>query len=325
MNRAEDRTTRLAVLDQFRGYAIFGMILVNCLGKFDVIHWLFKHHRDGYSYADTIAPVFIFVVGMGFRLSLLRRIARDGPGRARRSALRRYAILMLLGALYGQFDFRVSVWDALMDIGVAGVLALPFIDRGPLPRLLAAASYLVIYQVLFLFSGYGAWLMHHSIDGGPLGPLSWVSILLLGSLAYDWLAEGSAAVLSARCLAWGIGLSVLGWAFHVPWPGLKAEWVFTQTAMTMPYTLYSTGLAFLAFWAFYLLCDRLQLRVPQLSILGENPLVIYILQAVLILVALLFVPRGVPLPLALLTWLAIYALCFAVAGLLHWRGKIIRI
>ena len=61
-------------LDQFRGYAVFGMILVNSLGGFDSVTESFKHHSDYMTYADTIAPLFIFVSGMGAVLSLRRRL-----------------------------------------------------------------------------------------------------------------------------------------------------------------------------------------------------------------------------------------------------------
>ena len=73
-----DRKKRILSLDQYRGYAIFGMILVNYLGNFDAMPEQFRHHRDWFSYADTIAPIFMFVVGMGFRMSFGRRAAKIG-------------------------------------------------------------------------------------------------------------------------------------------------------------------------------------------------------------------------------------------------------
>ncbi|HQH69808.1 MAG TPA: heparan-alpha-glucosaminide N-acetyltransferase domain-containing protein [Candidatus Hydrogenedentes bacterium] len=87
---ARPPATRLPMLDQLRGYAIFGMILVNYLGHFDVMPWAFRHHKTGFSYADTIAPLFIFLVGMGFRMSFQRRAVEKGLCGARRDALRRY-------------------------------------------------------------------------------------------------------------------------------------------------------------------------------------------------------------------------------------------
>lgn len=312
------------MLDQFRGYAIFGMIAVNFLGHFNVMPWLLKHHY-GYSYADTIAPVFVFVVGIGFRLSLTKRIETVGAARARVTALRRYLILMALGAVYGGFDFRENVWDALMDIGCAGILALPFIDKGAAVRVGAAAAYLLAYQGLFTFSGYGAWLLGNSIDGGPLGPLSWVFILLLGTLVHDWLALADARRMLVRCVAWGVGLCALGWVMRMPWPGIKGEWPFTQTGMTIPYTLYSTGLAFLAFLAFYTVCEMLHWCLPHLSVLGRNPLVLYLLQAVLNAIGTHVLPANASVFTALGGFVVVYLMCYGVGLWLHRTGRIIKV
>lgn len=59
----EDRTApRIASIDQYRGNAVFGMIFVNFLGQFDSMPSMLKHHHYGMSYADTIAPLFMFAV-----------------------------------------------------------------------------------------------------------------------------------------------------------------------------------------------------------------------------------------------------------------------
>lgn len=317
--------SRLITLDQFRGYAIFSMILVNFLGIFDAMPEMLKHHGTGFSYADLVAPVFMFVVGMGFRLSLPRAIARQGLWPARRRALRRYAIIIFLGLCYGGFDLRVSVWDALLDIGCAGILALLFIERGPLVRAAAACAYLALYQALFSWAGYGGWVMHNSIDGGPLGPLSWVFILLMGTLAYDLLATADTRAVVKGCLAWGLALCIAGWALRWPWPGIKAEWVFTQRGMSAPYPVYAAGLSFLILLAFYLFCDVLNWRFPHLSTLGENPLVIYLFQAVLCIVLEQIIPSNTPPWLALAEFAAVYGLCYGLAWGLHRKRIIVKI
>jgi predicted acyltransferase len=64
---------RLASLDQFRGYTIVGMCLANFLAPFAAIHSVLKHNDTYFSYADTIMPGFLFVVGFAFRLTWLKR------------------------------------------------------------------------------------------------------------------------------------------------------------------------------------------------------------------------------------------------------------
>lgn len=273
---------RLGSLDQLRGYTIVGMIAVNFLGEFDATPWMLKHHREGYSYADTIAPLFLFIVGVGFRLSFLRRIQREGLWKARWASAKRYLILTLIGIiLYSPFDWH-DWWDALVDIGLSGLLALPFIERSSIVRLAAAAGYLVLFQVLFTFTAYGPYLMEQSFDGGPLGPLSWVFSLLLGTMAYDWLENGKTKTAIRKALVWGVSLSLLGWIFRMEWPGIKAFWPFSQYYMTIPYSLYSTGLAFLVFAFFLYIRDLKGFSFPHLDEFGMNPLAIYIFHMLLL-------------------------------------------
>lgn len=66
---------RVLSLDQFRGYTILGMILVNFIGHFDKIHGFFKHNDNYFSYADSIMPAFHLAVGFSYRLTMLRRMA----------------------------------------------------------------------------------------------------------------------------------------------------------------------------------------------------------------------------------------------------------
>ena len=54
---------RIASLDQFRGYTVAGMLLVNFIGGFHEVGAIWKHHNTYCSYADTIMPQFFFAVG----------------------------------------------------------------------------------------------------------------------------------------------------------------------------------------------------------------------------------------------------------------------
>src|SRR4051794_41872339 len=69
---------RIVSLDQFRGYTVAGMLLVNFLGAYKAVPALLKHHNTYCSYADTIMPQFFFAVGFAYRLTFLRRLERQG-------------------------------------------------------------------------------------------------------------------------------------------------------------------------------------------------------------------------------------------------------
>lgn len=320
---------RLEILDQMRGYAIAGMIFVNFLGDFAVMPWTFKHHREGMSYADTIAPLFVFVVGMGFRLSFARRRAESGAWRARGRALVRYLALTGVGMLYYGTSGGLrgaNWWDALYDIGLAGVLSLPFLERSAAWRVAGAAFWLAVYQAIFSLTDYGAWVKAHSWNGGPLGPVSYAFVLLTGTLATDWILEGDDRRKLTRGLAWGVGLCALGWILRAPWGGLKAEWPFSQYYMSAPYPVYSTGLSFLAFVGFHLLNERAGRTIPTLTTLGRNALAVYVVHLVLIRRNIgWFEPETDPAWKALIGFAGIYAACWLMAWKFRREGIAIKV
>ena len=87
---------RLASLDQFRGYTVAGMCLVNFLAPFAAIHSVLKHNDTYFSYADTIMPGFLFVVGFAFRLTWLKRRRNAGRLATAATYVRRSGKLLLL-------------------------------------------------------------------------------------------------------------------------------------------------------------------------------------------------------------------------------------
>jgi len=289
---------RIVSIDQLRAYAIFGMILVNAKGMFGVDVEQLSHHREYFTFADTIAPLFVFVVGISMRLSWLRRSQIDGVGATRKAMLKRFFTLVLISfAIYTTW-----LWDALMDIGLAGILAIMFIDKAPKIRVVVAAGMALLYQALVSFTIYGPWIMRQveltgenmpylytwipyqwalfdvKINGGPFGPLSWCFILLLGSVAYDVMQSKETKKIIGQCLAWGIGLCVAGWLVRMPWGDTKDLWPISAYYMTLPFPLWSTGLCFLSLLGFYVLCDLLNVTIPTFTSVGMNPLFIYIVQ-----------------------------------------------
>ena len=308
-------------MDQFRGFAILAMIFVNHVGDYDVMPWMFHHHEEGMAINDIVAPIFLFVVGMGFRLSFLRRIGKEGLAQARWAAAGRYIFITILGAAIYQGYW----WDALTDIGLGGLIALWVIEKSAGARIATAFAYLALYQAVFSLTGYGAWVMQHSLNGGPLGPLSWSFMLLLGTVAFDLVAERDLGRIVRGCLAWGLGLCAAGWALRFPWPGIKAEWPFTAYGMSAPYPMYSTGLCFLLLLGFVLLCDSRRLRIPHLSVLGMNPLVLYVTQLVVLRVGHVPIPGNSSAATVLLTFIPLYFIHYLLAWFLHRKHIIIKI
>ncbi len=221
---------RIVSLDQYRGYTVAGMMLVNYLGGFAVTHPVLEHHNTYFSYADTIMPGFHFAVGFALRLVLLKRIAVVGPRRAYLSIVRRGLGLVLLSTVlefatsHGQFKdwsaltqtgvwgalagpLKCQFWETLAIIGVTSIWVLPVIARSAGARIafLAACTGLhVLLCHLFYFDFMYAkpnWLDSiwgaekvKGLDGGPLGFLAWTMPQLVGSFAYDCMVASATSV-----------------------------------------------------------------------------------------------------------------------------------
>ncbi len=207
--------SRILSLDQFRGYTVAGMFLVNFVGSFEIIKAtlpLLNHHHTFCSYADTIMPHFLFAVGLAYRMTFLRRQEKLGPRAAQLQALKRGLGLMLLGFVVHHLDGQYETWSSLRETGVSGVLqtafqrsffqtlthigvtsiwVLPVIGARPAWRILFAVFSGILFHVLSEF-GYYEWVMKRpGIDGGPLGFLTWTIPLVLGTLTYDLIASAN--------------------------------------------------------------------------------------------------------------------------------------
>ncbi|MBM3289492.1 MAG: DUF1624 domain-containing protein, partial [Candidatus Hydrogenedentes bacterium] len=337
---------RIASMDQIRGFAILGMLLVDYFEAFDVSTQQLHHHRTFMTYADTIAPLFLFVVGMGMRLSMKRRIEQCGLREARRDLLKRYAMLVLIAfTLYTGY-----LWDALMNIGLSGLIALWIVDKKPALRMGVAAGFLAVYQAVFSLTTYGGWLtgavkygddtmpliwkiipigtelIDCNINGGPIGHWSWLLMLVSGTVAYDIMASRDTRKIAIGCIGWGLALSAAGWALHLSWGETKAMWPFSKYYMTAPYALWASGLCFFTMLGFYVLCDLLRVQIPHLTVFGMNPLAIYVLQWCIMETSHRFIPEETTNWPAILAGFALfYAACYGAAWILHRRGIYIKV
>src|ERR1700722_1935892 len=233
---------RIESLDQFRGYTVAGMFLVNYLSGFWAAPFVFHHHNTYCSYADTIMPGFFFAVGFSMRLSFGRRVMQQGLGKAYFHMVKRLLGLALVAIFItyqggphlekGQeFTWQtmkqIGFWQAihdplkntwfqtLMHIAVTSLWILPVLRLAPIWREL----YLIFSPALHLglsYKFYFDWVngvpAPSGIDGGNLGFLTWSIPTLIGTLACDTvMAPRSRAAMLLRLFGWGAVLMAIGW------------------------------------------------------------------------------------------------------------------
>lgn len=236
---AIDRATnsRIQSLDQFRGYTVLGMFLVNFVGSYVAIGQtlpVLRHHHTYFSYADTIMPHFLFAVGFAYRLTLLRRRDTGGVRAAYAHAVKRNLLLILIAfviyplgdglkswadlstqRLYEVlvFEFKRNVFQTLTQIAVTSLWVLPVIaSRAWVRAAWAAGSGLLHFGLSWWFNYVWVNSAPNGIDGGPFGFLTWTIPLVAGTLACDACFAGRRIRSIGLCLCGGLVLMALGYA-----------------------------------------------------------------------------------------------------------------
>jgi predicted acyltransferase len=232
-------------MDQFRGYTVAGMFVVNFVGGLAAVHDVMKHHNTYFSYADSIMPSFMFACGFSYRLTILRRLGQDGPfSTYKRIVLRSLALVLVSLILFGGEDFggafkhfsetsastvrdfvakiiKAEMWEVLAIIGVAQLVIMPVIAAGSRVRiatmvLFAVAHVLLSYSFNYDFvNGRANWMNAYfgvaktkAWDGGTFGVISWAIPMLGGTVAYDLISALGPRVAGRRMLASGFLLMV---------------------------------------------------------------------------------------------------------------------
>lgn len=233
---------RLESIDQFRGFTVAGMFLVNFAGGYVCMPAFFRHHNTYCSFADTIMPQFFLAVGLTYRLTFMRRLQGENPESASRHAIIRNLSLLLLGFVVHGLDGSVTSWaefqvrgwrlfipdafernffQTLTIIAVTSLWVLPVIGSSARARVnwmfFSVALWLVFALVPAPWSGktyVDFALSRPVIDGGPLAFLTWCVPLLVGSLACDWMTEAKGSrkiwLTAILLMAGGYGISCVG-------------------------------------------------------------------------------------------------------------------
>ncbi|MBS1749365.1 MAG: DUF1624 domain-containing protein [Bacteroidetes bacterium] len=113
------QTNRLISLDALRGFTMAAMIMVNYPGSEEFIFFTLRHSTwNALSFTDTIAPIFLFVIGVSVTLAYTKR-RRDGSPKGilyRKifiRSLKIFAVGMFLN-LMPDFNFNDVRWTGTL-------------------------------------------------------------------------------------------------------------------------------------------------------------------------------------------------------------------
>ena len=355
----EPPRSRLQSLDQFRGYTVAGMFLVNYLGGFAAIHPLLKHHNTYCSYADTIMPQFFFAVGFALRLAFLRHVEKAGRAQAYRQAIKRSFGLILIGAVVYHLDGTFATWDALTTEGITGFVSnawrrslfqalvhIGVTSLWVLPVIAGTARAQWVWMIgsaalhlALSATWWHDWLRaNRVIDGGALGFLTWTIPVLGASLTYMHLEKHGRdksyrpfLIAAALAMAAGYGLSCLtnggvlaAPPFVAPWHQ-RDMWTMSQQAGSVSYLIFSTGFS-LAIYTFFLWwSDARGRHWSVFRTLGVNALAGYVLHMLVEDAVKPFAPKDSPLYWALFTFLIFFGITWLFLRSMERNNIIIRI
>jgi predicted acyltransferase len=350
---------RVLAVDALRGFVMFwimggdvgrGLVtgaLEMVLGEVpEGVAWQIGHHWGGFTAWDLIMPLFLFTVGVAMPFSLGRRLdAGEGRGAIYRKALRRAALLWILGMI-AQGHLLAARWDELkffsntLQAIAAGYLiatvCLVELRRQAAQAAMCAALLLLHATILLLVPRPGGvvgdltqtgnvaiWLDHALLgshqDGTPyawiLGCLGFGATTLLGVLAGHLLRAPLPDARKVGMLA-GCGLACLvgGWLGGLWLPIIKHLWTPTMV-------LWAGGWSLLLLALFFGAIDVLGWRrwCFPFVVIGANAIIAYMIEPLLDFSAIVrhvcgglcaHAGRGEGFALALCTALALWGLLY---------------
>jgi len=296
---------RLLSLDAFRGITIAGMLLVNNSGYY-TYEQLDHAYWNGLTFADIIAPFFIWIIGVAMVFSLNKRLEQGIDRKTlllqilRRSVflfvigivlynfpsydlssirvtgvLQRIAICYLIGGsiyLYTKFKGQ-AIWIVGLVLGywlVITYLPVPGVGMGTLEKENNIAGYV---DSLLL---KGHLFTSHWDPDGILSTVSSVATVLFGVITGQLLmSKNSQTQKTIIVFLGGIGLCCAGLILN--------NWVpINKTLWTGSFVFFTAGLALMIFSVFYFLIDVRKHKkwFTPLVIYGVNPIIIYFLSTI---------------------------------------------
>lgn len=157
-------------------------------------------------------------------------------------------------------------WDTLQNIGLAGLIALPFVKFDKWGKLIMVG---IIATTLSIMMQNGLFPLANSIlEGGIIGGFSWASILMLGSIFAELKDDNKYWVLSSLLLLISV---VLIFAF---------DYTAAKRGCTPVYALFTASIASMI-WSGLNALNNFKPKFDFLAIWGSNAILTYLVNYVL--------------------------------------------
>lgn len=148
---------RVKSIDAFRGITMVMMIFANHAGSAFYPYYAHARTLPGFTVVDLIEPMFFFAIALSYMLSFGSKEAKRGTNEAVWSVIGRYLALVGLGFLISWnvgegVPFGTALaWGTLQGIGLAGLIALPFVKANRFVKIggglaITAVFYLVLWR-----------------------------------------------------------------------------------------------------------------------------------------------------------------------------------
>jgi predicted acyltransferase len=309
---------RYKALDAFRGLTIALMILVNTPGSWNHIYWPLGHAEwNGYTPTDLVFPFFLFIIGSAMFFSF-KKSDFQFSGAALQKVLKRGVMMFAIGLVLNALNLFAGSGDfsELRIMGVLQRIAIAYVFAGAIVLLVGRIGVFVVSALLLL--GYWALLVLLGGDnplglqnnlvrqfdlvmlsgdhmwGGkgipfdPEGLLSSIPAIvnvLLGFEATRYLTSIQNKSESVwRLAGLGVAAVLLATIWDLLWPINKNLW-------SGSYVIVTTGWALIVLAAFVWLMDVKGKPFEPLLVYGMNPLFIYVVSWVWVVVYYL-IPVG---------------------------------
>lgn len=248
----------------------------------------FLHHnqKNILLFADLIAASFAFVLGASLFFSFKNRFASFNRKAAYRYS-KRFVFIALLGFLLdgflciGQLTFCPR-WGVLQSLGVAGLIAIPFLStENNKVRFLGVLGLLILYQFGLYGTNINFGIEAISIHGGLIGGIGYGIVSIFGLISAQYFFG------NRKNKIWAIGIALILAAVLLSYAIPFDKWTVSTS-----YVIISSGVS-MCFWLLLDLLSKKQTSPnPVLFFLAKNSLLLWTLQYLIVWYPLAFIMLG---------------------------------